>query len=86
MTTEEIIKILKDDQDNVDFDWLKEEAQPVFDAYSEAIKAVEVVDKIKKAYSHNWDSAAFTKEVHDILCTAYGSDEDKESWIWESEV
>lgn len=99
MTTDEIIKILKDDQDNVDFEWLKEEAQPMFDAYTEAIKAVEVVDKIKKAYSNCYKSYlnnlendfseetasfAFFQDVafniNNILCDAYGSDIDCESW------
>ena len=52
MKSEEIIKILKDDRDNIDFEWLKEEAQPIFDAYSEAIKAVEIIEKIKNVYAN----------------------------------
>ena len=81
MKSEEIIKILKDDQDNIDFEWLKEEAQPIFDAYSEAIKAVEVIDKIKQAYAEN--SIDFGEMVYDIMCNAYGSDTNCESWVWD---
>ena len=55
--------------------------------YGLAIKALEVVDKIKKAYSANKeideidDAMCFANATYDILCEAYGSDTDCESWV-----
>lgn len=51
-----------------------------------AIKALKVVDKIKKAYSANReieeidDAMCFANATYNILCEAYGSDIDCESW------
>ena len=101
MKSEEIIKILKDDRDNIDFEWLKEEAQPMFDAYSEAIKAVEVIEKIKNVYANAYKCLlgnienGFTEEMatpvfyHDI---AFGINNilsdayDTDDKIWIKEI
>lgn len=60
-----------------------------------AIKALEVVEKIKKAFIESdtqYDKADildcnncthFTGETYNILCTAYGTEEDRESWMTE---
>lgn len=55
-----------------------------------AIKAIEVVDKIKKAYIDINDSRyadlishRFACQVYDILCEAYGAEDDEESWLKE---
>ena len=65
----------------------------IIKAYDEAIKAVEVVDKIKQSFIENknthgdygWEIAfgEFGEAVYDILCEAYGDDKDCESWIKE---
>ena len=48
-----------------------------------AIKALEVVGKIKKVcYSNEND---FIDAVWDILCEAYGTEEDRESWLKKAE-
>lgn len=55
------------------------------EAIAEAIKALEVVEKIKQSFVENnhgdydW-SRDFGEVVYDILCKAYGSDTNCESW------
>ena len=51
------------------------------EAINLAIKAVEVVDKIKKAYINSTTCNGVCDCVHDILCEAYGSEKDCESWM-----
>lgn len=66
--------------------WLPEAQKAIKEASALAIKALEVVDKIKKAYSANEeieeidDAMCFANATYDILCEAYGSDTDCESW------
>ena len=58
----------------------------IYEALTLAIEALEVVDNIKKAYSANKeieeidDAMCFANATYDILCEAYGSDTDCESW------
>ena len=59
--------------------------------FDKAIKAIEVVDKIKKTginlnkLSGNDFCSDFGSATYDIMCEAYGSDTDCESWIKEKE-
>ena len=56
------------------------------EAIAEAIRALEVVEKIKQSFVENnhgdydW-SRDFGEAVYEILCKAYGSDTDCESWV-----
>jgi len=50
-------------------------------ALEEGILAIEVVEKIKKAFHNGW----FEDDIYNILCDAYGSDTDCESWLKEVE-
>ena len=59
-----------------DIDYLRDE-----EAIDYAIKALEVVEKIKKAFHNGW----FEDDIYNILCEAYGSDTDCESWLKEVE-
>ena len=61
-------------------------ATKLVEALKEGIKALEVVEKIKKAYLANKeieeidDAMCFANATYNILCEAYGSDIDCESW------
>lgn len=52
-------------------------------ALEEGMLALEVVEKIKKAYSKSDSSYMLDDTIYDILCEAYGSYTDCESWLKE---
>ena len=65
--------ILGNDEETIKYN------QDSAEALLTAVKALAVVEEIKKAFHNGW----FEDDIYNILCDAYGTDSDRESWIKE---
>ena len=80
MNSREAVVVLKRELDGIPSDIDKSEFEQ---AVKLAVKALEVVEKIKRAGIGRCDDE-IGDYVFDILCDAYGTEKDRESWITEA--